>query len=257
MVVSCGHDENGKYRGGKAGDQTGTEYYERSWYKPSYGWDCVLRYPVSSVGACIASIAEKAAANNNIGYDQNERLSFYKALNAENWHPEHITVACESDCSASTAATVIAAGYQTGVTALKNVSPSLTTYNMRSALKAAGFTVLTDKKYLTSDAYLKAGDIILSDSHHVIINLADGSKADDNTGNKAGDKMTPYAATVKVNTYLNVRTGPGTSYSKVMLGGVEMRLPKGMVIAIEKEQDGFGELSGTSYWVSLNYVRKG
>ena len=39
MISSCGHDENNKYKGGKAGDQTGTEYYLRTWYKPSYGWD--------------------------------------------------------------------------------------------------------------------------------------------------------------------------------------------------------------------------
>lgn len=256
MIVSCGHDENGKYRGGKAGDQTGTEYYKRSWYKPSYGWDCVLRHPVASVGAYIASIAEKAAANNKIGYDQNERLTFYKALNAANWHPEYITTACEADCSSSTAATVIAAGYQSGMTALKNVSPSLTTYNMRSTLKAAGFEVLTDKKYLTSDAYLKAGDIILSDSHHVIINLTDGSKVGDSTGDKVGEKVAQYAGTVNVNTYLNVRSGPGTSYSKVTLGGVEMRLPKGMVVAIDKESNGWGELAGTTYWVSLTYIKK-
>lgn len=256
MIVSCGHDENGKYRGGAAGDQTGTEYYKRSWYKPSYGWDCVLRYPVATVGVYIASIAEKAAANNNIGYDQNERLTFYKALNAANWHPENITTKCESDCSASTAATVIAAGYQMGMVALKNVSPSLTTYNMRSALKAAGFEVLTDKKYLTSDAYLKAGDIILSDSHHVIINLTDGSKAGDSTGDKVGEKVAQFAGVVNVNSYLNVRYGPGTSYYKVTLGGVEMRLPKGMVVAIDKESDGWGELAGTTFWVSLTYIRK-
>lgn len=256
MIVSCGHDENGKYRGGKAGDQTGTEYYKRSWYKPSYGWDCVLRYPVATVGVYIASIAEKAAANNNIGYDQNERLTFYNALKAANWHPENISTKCESDCSASTAATVIAAGHQMGMVALKNVSPSLTTYNMRSALKAAGFEVLTDKKYLTSDAYLKAGDIILSDKHHVIVNLTDGASASasDNTG---GSKVAQYAGTVNVNTYLNVRYGPGTSYYKVKLDGTEMRLPKGMVVSIDKEQDGWGELTGTSYWVSLSYIKKG
>ena len=26
MISNCGHDENGRYSGGKAGDQTGTEW---------------------------------------------------------------------------------------------------------------------------------------------------------------------------------------------------------------------------------------
>ena len=36
--------------------------------------------------------------------------------------------------------------------------------------------MLTASKYLTSDAYLLEGDIILNDSHHVATNLTDGSK---------------------------------------------------------------------------------
>lgn len=31
-VSNCGHDENGRYAGGKAGDQTGGEYCLRPWY---------------------------------------------------------------------------------------------------------------------------------------------------------------------------------------------------------------------------------
>ncbi len=46
-----------------------------------------------------------------------------------------------------------------------------------AALKAAGFEVLTDKKYLTSDAYLLEGDILLNDGAHVATNLTNGAKA--------------------------------------------------------------------------------
>ena len=31
-ISNCGHDENGRYTGGKAGDQTGTEYQIMNWY---------------------------------------------------------------------------------------------------------------------------------------------------------------------------------------------------------------------------------
>ena len=32
MISNCGHDENNRYSGGKAGDQTGTEWRVINWY---------------------------------------------------------------------------------------------------------------------------------------------------------------------------------------------------------------------------------
>lgn len=69
-------------------------------------------------------------------------------------------------------------------------------------------------------------------------------------------QMVNYAAQVTASV-LNVRTGPGINNSIVQLEGSDMKLPRGMVIAIDKEQDGWGELAGTSYWVSLSYIKKG
>lgn len=43
MISNCGHDENNRYRGGKAGDQTGTEWRVINWYNRP--WKCVLRHP--------------------------------------------------------------------------------------------------------------------------------------------------------------------------------------------------------------------
>lgn len=43
MISNCGHDERGKYSGGKAGDQTGTEWQVINWYNRP--WKCVLRHP--------------------------------------------------------------------------------------------------------------------------------------------------------------------------------------------------------------------
>lgn len=80
MISNSGHDENGKAVGGAAGDQTGTEWQIRSWYNRP--WDCVLRYPDLKVGALIAELAIEAANNNNIGYDQGNRDSFWAALQA-------------------------------------------------------------------------------------------------------------------------------------------------------------------------------
>lgn len=65
-----------------------------------------------------------------------------------------------------------------------------------------------------------------------------------------------YAGIVKVSSYLNVRIGPGTRFETAKLGGQEMRLPPGMVISIDKETGSWGRLTGTWYWVSLQYIQR-
>jgi hypothetical protein len=52
---------------------------------------------------------------------------------------------------------------------------------MRAAARSAGFTILTDSKYLTSADYLMAGDILLNDASHVATNLTTGCKATTST----------------------------------------------------------------------------
>ena len=175
MISNCGHDENGRYSGGKAGDQTGTEWRVINWYNRP--WKCVLRHPNADVRAMIASMAKAAANNNLIGYDQSQRGTFWTNLADSNYDPAQITVACEADCSSGVAAIVKGAGYRLGIDALKKVSTACYTGNLRAALKTAGFEVLTESKYLTSDAYLFAGDILLNDNAHVATNLTTGSKA--------------------------------------------------------------------------------
>lgn len=259
MVSSCGHDERGKYSGGQAGDQTGTEYYLRPFYVPSYGWDYVLRYPDKKVASVISDIAMKAAQNDKIGYDQSypDRMSFWEQMKKAGYFPEKITTPCESDCSSSTSVVVASAGHRLGLTKLQQVSAYNTTRTLRDTLIKAGFECLTEKKYLTSDQYLLPGDIVLSEAHHVVINVSTGSKAVASAGTvTGGKKVTQYAGIVKVCSYLNVRTGPGTRFNTVLLGGVEFRLPSGMVVSIDSESNGFGRLTGTGYWVSLQYIQR-
>ena len=176
MISNCGHDESGTYTGGAAGDQTGGEYAVINWYNRP--WNCVLRYPDPAVGLKLAETARAAANNANIGYDQGQRLTYYTQLKAVGWKPGAIKTPCEADCSSSTAANIIAAGYLLGISKLQTISPSLTTRSLRAALRAVGFVLLTDSKYLTSDAYLLPGDILLYDGHHVAVNLDTGSKVE-------------------------------------------------------------------------------
>lgn len=175
MISNCGHDERGKYSGGKAGDQTGKEYTLIPWYNRP--WTVVLRPTSRKVGNLLAEIAKAAAKNNKIGYDQSQRLTYYNKLKNFKWHPEKINVAVEADCSASTCANIIAVGYRLGIYKLKTLPNYLTTSSLKGALKNRGFKALTDAKYLKSDEYLLPGDILLKEGSHVAINVSKGSKA--------------------------------------------------------------------------------
>ena len=132
----------------------------------------------------------------------------------------------EADCSSGVAAIVKGAGYRLGIDALKKVSTACYTGNLRAALKAAGFEVLTENKYLTSDAYLLAGDILLNDGAHTATNLTDGAKssgagASNTTPVKSNTKVDvahgfdkSLAGTYKVTASgLNLRAGAGTGKS--------------------------------------------
>jgi hypothetical protein len=181
MISNCGHDENGKYTMGTAGDQTGEEWAVIPWYDRP--WNVVLRHPDGQVRALIAQLAQECAENDHIGYDQDSspkndagRYSFWSRLAGADYDPTKIKIDCETDCSGGVAAIVKAAGYLLGNTALQGVSIYCYTGNLRKALLAAGFTALTESKYLTSDEYLYAGDILLYEGHHTAVNLTNGSK---------------------------------------------------------------------------------
>ena len=173
-ISNSGSDEHGKYKGGKAGDQTGREWYIRDWY--NYPWNCVLRHPLAEVRACMATQAVKAAENDNVGYDQLQRDDYGIELAKADYDPSKITRPVESDCSAGVIANTKSTGHILGIPELQHLSATYTG-NMRAAYKAAGFYVLTDKKYLTSSDYLLAGDILLNDAHHTCTVITNGAKA--------------------------------------------------------------------------------
>lgn len=177
MLSNCGHDERGKYSGGKAGDQTGTEWVVIPWY--SRPWGVMLRHPNAAVGKKIAELAEKAAKNDYIGYDQGDRYTFWQQLKASGYDPAKIAVACEADCSSGVAALVKAVGYLMQDKKLQGVSIHCYTGNLRAALVKAGFDTYTEKEYLNGDSYLLPGDILLLEGHHVAVNLTAGKNAPD------------------------------------------------------------------------------
>ena len=174
-IANSGSDERGKYNSGQAGDQTGKEAALRAWY--SRPWTVVLRYPSILVGTRIAELSCAMCLNNKVGYDQYQRLSYWKQLQAAGFDPAAIDVACEQDCTAGVTANVKAAGHLMGIRALEDIEPDTYSGNMRARFVAAGFVALTGSKYTTGTAYLQPGDILLYEGHHAACNVTWGKYA--------------------------------------------------------------------------------
>ena len=236
-ISNCGHDENYNYHGGQAGDQTGTEWEIRTWY--SYPWNCVLRHPDANVRALHAEMAEAAAKNNNIGYDQYQRDTFGIQLKASGDDPAKITVKCETDCSKGIIDITKAIGRRLGISALKNIQATYTG-NMRSYYKAAGYQVLTDSKYLTSPDYLMPGDILLNDVNHVATNITQGSKASAASANastpvSSGNSSNQLIGTcsVELKTFLKGATDDQIRTIQILLSKLGYKGKNGKALAID------------------------
>ena len=189
MAIKIGHssiDENGKIAGGSAGDQTKKEVCIRTWYNGK--WDFVLRPKKAEIAEKSAIATEKACANDNIGYDQYQRNTLNACAKEKNYDLSKITKKCECDCSSLMHVCAIAGGAN-----LSYGTNACTTSTMRKVFGACGdYDVLTDKKYLTSDKYLKRGDILVKEASHTIMILENGSEIEETNNNNivAGKKIT-------------------------------------------------------------------
>lgn len=241
-ISNSGGDENGSISGGKAGDQTGKEWCLRAWYNRP--WSCVLRHPDEKVRAKIAELGEKAAKNDKVGYDQGQRDTYWAQLQKVGYDPSKITTACEADCSAGVIANVKAVGYLLGISALKTISATYTG-NMRSAFKAAGFTVLTASKYLTSPDYLLPGDILLNDSHHTATNITKGAKADGGSAPADTDKYIVGSGSVTVKHFLVGAVDPQVKTIQRILNALGYKGKDGKTLTVD------GDLgANTSYAIA-------
>lgn len=176
-VSNCGHDENNRYSGGTAGDQSGTEWYLRSWY--AYPWNYILRWKNEELGRLLADLALEAARNENIGYDQGERTTFAAALKEAGWRPANIRKPCEADCSRGTIDLIRAVGYLKGIPELQTCDKVMSyTGDMMNWFNSSTgqkyFTILTGK-YLVDPNLARKGDINLNVVHHVNITVDNGA----------------------------------------------------------------------------------
>ena len=100
-------DENGNIMGGKAGDQTGKEVGINTYY--AYPWKFFLEPYSSKLGEEIANNSIRICNNDNIGYNQENRLSLYKEYKKTRSFTA-IKNKCDCDCSSLVAACLIASG---------------------------------------------------------------------------------------------------------------------------------------------------
>ena len=73
LIGHASIDENGRSKGGKAGDQTGREVTTGSWYAKN--WSYVLRAKDKDIAEKIAKNMEYACDSDYVGYDQSQNTT--------------------------------------------------------------------------------------------------------------------------------------------------------------------------------------
>lgn len=202
IIGSARIDENGNAHGGKAGDQTGKEVSTQNWYRHAKGW-ILLRPKDSAQAEKIASCMQAACKNNNIGYDQYQRLTLYDAAKEVNFDCAKVTNKVETDCSALVRVCCAFAGIHTA---------NFRTSNEVSVLMKTGmFDKYTESAYTAKSDRLKRGDILVTKTKgHTVIVLSDGANAEQSTP----PKTIPKTVIVTGGT-VYVRTGAGTDFPAV------------------------------------------
>lgn len=173
-IAEAVHDETGKYKGGKKGDQTGDEVRVRDWYNPKA--DVVIRFNDLNMREKTAYCMERAALNNKIGYNQNQRNTVYTEAKKVGWDMGAITVPCNSDCSSTTTVACIYAGCPESI--MFEGGNCATTSTLKSRIqRSANVTIYTNSAYTRSSKNLIRGDIVIREGHHVYVVLSNGSNA--------------------------------------------------------------------------------
>lgn len=162
LISHAVSDENGKSKGGKAGDQTGKEVRTQEWYcYTSSPWLYVFRAKKKEQLEAIAKAAEDIVAA-NVGYDQSQRTTLFTEAQKHDFDFAKMEHATETDCSAMVAVCCNAAGI--------SVSKDMYTGNEKAVLMATKkFDCLDQECYTRSSQKLKRGDILLKNGHTAIV----------------------------------------------------------------------------------------
>ena len=163
--------ENGKAVGGIRGDQTGREVKVGYYY--NFGQNIIIRFRDIEKGRKLAKIAKWLANSNILGYNQNDRESFFKECEKRGWNWKVIKrdikkgkfPPCNTDCSAFAAACI-------NIVMEMRVVTCFTTGTMYHNCIERNATLF--KSYLISKMETigwRKGDMPLKAYKHVIINV--------------------------------------------------------------------------------------
>ena len=199
-------NENGQTAGGKAGDQTKNEVRIQEFFEMD--WEYILRPLDPKVAEDIAKDAEIAANNENIGYDQPDRYSFYEQAKAHNYEFDKIDRPCNTDCSQMCTTLAIGNG-------VPRLSKYVWTANMVEAFQ---YTKAYEIIPYQSKTQLRRGDFLLTVTRHHVVTVIKGYEEGETysstpqwVGEAYGAALIPvYAstsATKKLTAYPNLATG--------------------------------------------------
>lgn len=161
MTIKIGSariDENGKLSGGKAGDQTGKEVCTQDYYMHSKGW-YLLRPKSTEDADKLAAAMSGACINDNIGYDQSNRLGVISML-GKYGSMAKIAEKTAADCGTLVRGCCIEAGFDPG---------NFNTANEATCLEKTG--KFESRKSVTPTTELFNGDILVTKTkgHTVIV----------------------------------------------------------------------------------------
>ena len=166
LNLTIGHASKTEHSGitnGVVGDQTGKEVCMRSYYMHSKGWYALRPKNIDHANA-IAEAMVRACKNDNIGYDQSNRLGIIT-------YGTNSSVKTECDCSSLVRQCVIeGTGKDAG---------NFTTANEKTMLLATG--LFEDAISVTSSTVLYNGDILITKTKgHTVIVVSGNERSSSN-----------------------------------------------------------------------------
>ena len=194
--ASC--DERGRYVGGQAGNQSGTELNTRALWNNS--WIYLIVWNNATAANACATAASRAVANMHIGYDQNERNTILPLAEAAGYDLSKITRDCECDCSSLASVCGIAAGAAKSI--MYEGGNLGYTGNLASRLKATGLvTVYQGLSYSDICAKAQVGSILVSSGHAVIVVSGATASGSGSTATVVGGSIEELAKAVIAGRY--------------------------------------------------------
>lgn len=238
LLAHAKSNEEGKTTGGKAGDQTKNEVCIQEYF--AYSWQYIYRAKDPKRAEYLAANAEIICANDNIGYDHNDRYSMYLLAKAAKYNFTKVTKPCCTDCSQMTATLINGSGV--------SISPYIATINMRDHMNQTGaFTEIpfTDKNQL------KRGDILLTVTKGHVVIITQGASEDPTPGPSVVPK---YVCEVYGLQLVDVKTAPDPKSANLKL---YPHLAAGNWIDVCDEADGwcYIRICGQYYgWLQRDYL---